>query len=192
MNSRVTTNTELAYCIQSDKVIHEGSVWRLAWTNRIEESIINNQDLMSKGCLPQFRREFIESTVNKDCQSDYLYFKLDLEKCTYISLVINTLWNSSYFNFTHLSRHVSLTISAWDLDGQTLQLYVQSGDCSHQSLSGSLKSINSLPENIPIRTQDENTNSSDNEWRQKAVQEFDSALNTLRENNIKVTVFQVR
>ena len=43
-----------------------------------------------------------------------------------------------------------------------------------------------------IPTQDENTNSSDSQWRQKAVEEFDTALATLRENSIKVTVFQVR
>jgi len=38
--------------------------------------------------------------------------------------------------------------------------------------------------------QDENTNSSDSQWRQRAVEEFDTALATLRENSIKVTVFQ--
>merc|ERR1712227_702686 len=38
--------------------------------------------------------------------------------------------------------------------------------------------------------QDENTKSSDNQWRQKAVEEFDTALATLRENSIKVTMFQ--
>ena len=52
--------------------------------------------------------------------------------------------------------------------------------------------INIITENIPVYNQDENTNSSDNEWRQMAVEEFDSALETLRGNSVKVTVFQVR